>query len=144
MNYIEGKVAQLKKRFKTKNPFEIAEQLNIEIITEPLGTIRGYYQYYKRNRYIHINEDLDSIQRKYVCGHELGHAILHPKMNIVFLQNNTYFNKDKFERQATLFCVHLLIDDDILSQYPGYTFQEIAQEEQVAVQLLQLKLSIFS
>ncbi|WP_446715373.1 ImmA/IrrE family metallo-endopeptidase [Caloramator sp. Dgby_cultured_2] len=62
----------------------------------------------------------------YVCGHELGHAILHTKINCTFLKQHTLFSTNKFENEANLFCSYLLVSDETLKQYSDYSIEQIA------------------
>lgn len=101
----------LAKKYKTTNPFEIAEMLKIKVMFAPLGKIKGFYHYCIKNKIIYINASLTFREKIVVCAHELGHALLHPKLNIVFLENNTLFRKKRYEIQANLFCIYLLIQD---------------------------------
>ncbi|MDR3543246.1 MAG: ImmA/IrrE family metallo-endopeptidase [Desulfosporosinus sp.] len=104
-------------RYKTNDPYEIAEAKNIIIIHEPLGSTLGYHSTYKRIHFIHINYDLGSTWQRFVCAHELGHAIMHPKVNTPFLRANTFFSVDRIEREANTFAVELLIPDYIIHGY---------------------------
>ena len=82
---IKNKVSSLIKKYNTNNAFDIADELGIIVIKEPLDdNINGFYQYFKRNRIIYINSKLDEHSQLIVASHELGHAILHSKLNIYF------------------------------------------------------------
>jgi len=114
--------------------------MGIVILFEPLGTLRGYYNNFQRNRFIHINSDLSESEQRVVCGHELGHAVQHKGLNICFLESNTYFVKNKFEREANLFAAHLLFTDEVLNRYyeNNFTIEQIANAENVSSELLKL------
>lgn len=81
MSYIDeiaNRANQLTKRFATRDPFEIAENLGINVFfTKELTTLKGMYFVMKRNRYIYINDNLDERSKRIVCAHELGHDQLH-------------------------------------------------------------------
>jgi Zn-dependent peptidase ImmA (M78 family) len=131
------------KKYKTNDPFELAEYLKIKIVYEDLGkNIRGYYQECPKLKIIHINNNLDYVDKRIVCSHELGHAILHPKLNIVFLQKHTFCIKDKFEREANIFVAELLIPDGLLIKYPEYSIEQIAALYNMPVEFLKLKYNI--
>jgi Zn-dependent peptidase ImmA (M78 family) len=122
-------ITKLIQRHKTNDPFEIASQKNILVLTgENLGGILGYFKTHKRIKMIHINRELDEIQQKYVCAHELGHALLHPKESTPFLKRNTFVVTDKIENEANTFAVELLIPDRLLYEYRDTraTIQEVA------------------
>ncbi len=136
---IKKQVRKLVKKHKTNNPFEIAKEKNIIVIREPLGSIYGYYNKYARQRFIHINCNLDYHREILTCAHELGHIILHPNSNTPFLKANTFYSISKLERQANLFAAHLLIDDNLLDNYKGYTLEQIALMENIPIELLHLR-----
>ena len=133
--FIKQLAQKLIKNHKTNDPFEIASEKNIIIRKVNLGyNIRGFYMYRQRNKVIHINSNLGYEEQRIVCAHELGHALLHPKSNFTFLTSKTYFNMDKFEVQANLFCTYLLVPD--LSEYKNMTMEQISQMTNVPVSYL--------
>ncbi|WP_368653161.1 ImmA/IrrE family metallo-endopeptidase [Ornithinibacillus sp. 4-3] len=105
---IKKKIEQLVKKYETNNPFKIANELNITIVYEPLGSISGYYSKSHRFKVIHINENLPYEKQLSTCAHELGHAILHPNENTAFLKANTYYSTEKIEVEANMFALELL------------------------------------
>lgn len=123
---IKKLVTKIIKKYKTNNPFELAEALGIGVLYENLGSINGYYTKMLRSKYIHVNYNLNESRQRYTVAHELGHAILHPNANTPFLRENTLFSVDKLERQANAFAVELLMPDNVISQYEGYTVHNIA------------------
>lgn len=140
-------VNTLVKKYKTCNPFELADYLDcIVIVTNLEKSIRGFYQYFKRNKIIYINANLSENEQRIVCAHELGHAVLHTKLNVLFLENNTYFKKNKYEFEANTFAAELLIEGEILQEYQSLTIDQIAASENLPKSLIELKfkdLSIF-
>ena len=74
-----------------------------------------------------------------VGAHELGHAVLHPKINCYFLRNYTLYSKDTHEIEANTFVSELLLPDDIILEYQGYTVNQIAAIENVIPELIKLK-----
>lgn len=123
---IVAKANRIQRKYETRNPFTIARQRGIIVAYEPLGTIHGYYNTLYRQRFIHINRDLRSYQQKYVCAHELGHAILHPNMNTHYLRERTLYSVGKYEREAKLFAAHLLISDDELKEHRDFTYEQLS------------------
>lgn len=136
--WLKEKIKNLVKKYKTTSPFEIASQMNIHIIWWNLHEqINGYYKYDRRNRYIVINCNLDDDFQRVVCAHELGHAILHTRVNTPFMTKNTFFSVSKIEREANRFAAELLIPDDILLEYDN--IYDIASACCVPVELAKLK-----
>ncbi len=52
-------------------------------------------------------------EKKYICAHELGHALLHTEMSISFFIENSLQVKNKYEIEADKFAAELLIGDNI-------------------------------
>jgi Zn-dependent peptidase ImmA (M78 family) len=117
MKGIKGAISKLLKIHQTNDPFEIAKNKDITILYQDLGKTYGYYRSYKRIHIIHINNRLDERMQRYVCAHELGHAILHPNVNTSFLKHNTFYSVDKLEVEANQFAVHLLLSQENLQDY---------------------------
>ncbi|WIF95058.1 ImmA/IrrE family metallo-endopeptidase [Caminicella sporogenes] len=130
--------------YNTKNPFELCDYLDIIVIKHFMGNkIQGFFQ--KTNdgiEILHINSELDHHTQKYICAHELGHAILQPELSIGFFIEYPFQLKTKAEIQADKFAAELLIPDDILKMYPDYTLEQIAAAENIPLELLKLKFNI--
>lgn len=117
-NYIKKEIIKLKRRFDTSNPFDIADGLSISVLSRPLQSLKGFYCICMRNRYIVINSELPSYQRRIICAHELGHDRLHRHFaKYTSLRDHTYFDMtSKPEREANIFACELLISDaDVLN-----------------------------
>lgn len=67
--------------------------------------------------------------QRFVCSHELGHAVLHPRSNTPFLRNKTLFSIDKNEVEANTFAVELLMDDEKINKFKetNLSIQEIGK-----------------
>ncbi|MFJ7700042.1 ImmA/IrrE family metallo-endopeptidase [Lysinibacillus fusiformis] len=139
--WIREKVVNLKQKFKTDCPYELAGYLNIHVLFHDLHEeIRGYYKYDRRNQYIVINSNLDENFKFLVCAHELGHACLHPRLNTPFMRQNTLLSVDKIEREANRFAAEFLIpDENLFESYDQMTIYDIASIHQVPVELVKLK-----
>lgn len=111
MNWIMRKLNKEIKKHKTNNPFALAEKKNIIIRYFPLGNTLGFYMKSSRYQVITLNSEMDEDLKKFVCAHELGHAILHPNENTPFLHKNTLYSRDKIEREANEFAVLLLLQN---------------------------------
>ncbi|WP_242276976.1 ImmA/IrrE family metallo-endopeptidase [Bacillus cereus group sp. BfR-BA-01446] len=126
---IKDYVMKIVKKHGTTNPFEIAKRKDIIVLFEDLGNTLGFYNTYKRFKFIHINNRIDETTQRFVCAHELGHALLHPKANTPFLRNKTFFSVDRLEVEANTFAVELLLPDEMISEYQdtNLSIQEIAE-----------------
>lgn len=119
------KIIKLTKKFKSNDPFVIANGLNIHIRYARFedGT-RGLYYKTLRQRFIVLHEDLSEEWMKFVCAHEIGHDRLHPGLSRFWLDEHTLSNPGKYEREANQFAVNLLISDSLLLN--GMTIYEAA------------------
>ncbi len=118
MKRVKDVVSDLIRKHKTNDPYELASRMNIEVVPWDLHEdIYGFYKYERRNRFIFINSNLNEIMSRFVCSHELGHAVLHNKVNTPFLRKHTFFSIDKIEIEANTFAVELLLPDDFLDTY---------------------------
>ncbi|WP_051691105.1 ImmA/IrrE family metallo-endopeptidase [Bacillus zhangzhouensis] len=108
MGDITETVSTLQNKFKSSDPFFIANKLDIIVIHEDLGNTLGYYSKHFRTKFIHINEKVSEKSSFFVCAHELGHALLHSNSNTPFLKRNTFFSTEKIELEANFFAMHLL------------------------------------
>ncbi|CAM4359789.1 hypothetical protein BAMA_16255 [Bacillus manliponensis] len=143
MGYYEKGIAlELAKKFQTTNPFEIAEHLKIHVFYKNLHpSIMGFYKNYEGNQYICINENLNAQEQIITCSHELGHCLMHKDVNTPFLRTNTFLSVDKFERQANLFAVELLVPDENWHAYATelITINAISKHTGIPEDLLLLK-----
>ncbi|GGA52542.1 ImmA/IrrE family metallo-endopeptidase [Paenibacillus physcomitrellae] len=106
----ERLITKLIKTYGTNDPLAIAEQKNILVLFEPLGkNIWGYFSSAHRIPIIHINEKLNEFERTFTAAHELGHSLLHAKLNTPFLRKNTLISVDRIEQEANRFAIKLLI-----------------------------------
>ena len=140
---VKKSVSNLKKKFKTTNIFELIDFLNIEVIETDLESkTLGMYRTIKRNKFIFLNNNLDYIEKKFILAHELGHAVLHSSVNCFFLENNSFFVKNKIEKEANQFSAELLIDDVELKNLlcSSYTTAQIAALMEVPESLILYKL----
>lgn len=138
---IKGIVNRICKKYETRNPFEIAGLMNIVVLFEELGSIRGYYQHCYRHKFIHINSELTEQQQTFTCAHELGHAIMHPNLNTPFLREHTFFNLNKLEIEANQFAAQLLYTDNDFEPYLQFPISQISQCLNLSESLVEYKIN---
>lgn len=93
----------------------------------------------KNHRYIFLNQELPDNERTMVMAHELGHAVLHRKQNCYFIRNKTLLLTSKTEKEANRFAAELLVPDDLIYRYEGFTIRQISYAEGLNEELLHLK-----
>lgn len=135
-------IAGLIEMYQTNNPFQLCDYLNIKIIRSNLGSeIKGFFQR-TSNGYeiIHINSELNDNESKYICAHELGHAIMHIDLSLQFFIENPLQIKNKYEIQADKFAAELLIPDNLEPcELEGMTAKELGCYFGVPKELVEYK-----
>lgn len=139
---IKARVNRLVRFYKTRDPFEMIKGMNIILVNYPLEGVRGFYQYFQRNNIIYLDENLSDSERRFVLAHELGHMMLHKKSNAIFMDTRTQFNTSKYEQEANLFAMELLLPDQILDEYAqsGYSTEQLSRITGYYTELIKLRL----
>lgn len=133
-------VNSLVKKHKTRNPFEIIRGMNVILVPVPLEGVRGFYQHFQRNNIIYIDDSLSEREQLQVCAHELGHMLLHKKANALFMDTYTGFNTTKYEKEADLFAMELLVSDEMILEFQEFTTDQIARALGYDEELIKLRL----
>lgn len=132
--------ASLVRKYRTRDPFRLADALGYVVIRTPLQGIRGFYQYVKRCRMIYIDSALNEWDARFVCAHEIGHSLLHQGYNRIFMDTHTYFPTKRYEVEANRFAVDLLFDDDDLRDFLEHPIQLAADCMGVSTDLAEYRL----
>ncbi|MEG0502943.1 MAG: ImmA/IrrE family metallo-endopeptidase [Cellulosilyticaceae bacterium] len=106
--FILQKIKQALKRGMSNNLFSIAEANNILVLEDELGSICGFYTYQKKTKIILLNSSLSDLHKQMVLAHEIGHALLHTKVNCAFIKNKTGFKHQIYEKEANFFGANML------------------------------------
>lgn len=131
---------KLIKKYKTNNPFSLAEHVGILVTYEQLlPETLGFFSNKFRIKIIHINNSIPYELSKFVCAHELGHAIMHQHVNTPFLLNNTFLSVAKIEREANLFGVEIIIPDGDLKNIEDCTIGNLSKIYSVPEDIIRLK-----
>ena len=148
IDYVCEKVNKVIKKYYTRNPFEICSDMNIHIHYKDLGTaLKAYYFYQSRIKNIVINSRSRKIMRRVLCGHELGHAVLHGKLAAVkgFQELGLFDTVVPTEYEANLFAAELIVSDEELLELLNdrdKSFFEIAKKLYIPAELLDFKFRI--
>ncbi len=132
----------LVRKFKTRNPFEIAEALGYIVLKLPLKGIRGFYQHIHRCTIIYIDSSLDFWDAAFVCAHEIGHVLLHRGYNRIFMDTHAYFKVNQYEIDADRFAVNLLYADEDILLFFGFPVQMLADGLGVSTELAEYRLKM--
>lgn len=138
---IKRKVHQFIRKYKTDDPFALAQFMNIHIIYGDLGGKLGNYLKYKRSKFIILdNKRTPPDMLKFVCAHELGHALCTPDDNTQWLKTYTMsINASRVENVANCFAVELLLNDAFLAEHEDYSLFDLAAFRGVPSQFISLK-----
>ena len=135
-------VNKLIDKYKTNNPFEICDALDYIVLQVSLIGVRGFYQYYDNSNIIYINLNLPEQVKKFVCAHELGHALMHKDVNAIYLDTRTFLKTSIYERQANIFAINLILpDDNFIEEYKNCTISQAARCLNVSEELLEYRIN---
>ena len=113
-SYIYNKVEKLVKKFKTRDPFEILEEMNVIVgETDRYEKLKGYCFMSCQTIYVMVSSFLSEEEKKIVAAHELGHIILHrSQLKMAPMKDDVLYNmRDNTEYEANLFAADLILDD---------------------------------
>lgn len=130
----------LVRKYRTRDPFRLADALGYVVIRIPLQGIRGFYQYVQRCYVIYIDSALGERDARFVCAHEIGHALMHRGYNRIFMDSHTYFPTNRYEIESNRFAVDLLFDDDDLRDLLEYPVQLAADYMGVSTELAEYRM----
>lgn len=140
---IYAKANRLARKHGTRNPFEIIKSLNAIVVFYPLEGVNGFYQYFQRNNIIYIDERLSDIEKMFVCAHELGHMLLHKKSNAIFMDTRTQLNTSRYEMEANLFAMDLLVPNEVFEEHLDFTVSQFSRLLGYDKNLIELRLKDF-
>ena len=141
---INSFVNKLQKKFRTKNPFEIAEACKINIKYRDFKDLKGMYTVIQRCPFIFLNISLDEQMEKVVLFHELGHHFLHRHHAVsAFKEHGLYDMSSKLEIEANIFAANFIISDEEVMENVGYgyTTEQTAKVLCVPHEVLLIKLN---
>ncbi|MBR1780666.1 MAG: ImmA/IrrE family metallo-endopeptidase [Oscillospiraceae bacterium] len=142
------KANQILRTCGTRDPYQIARELDVEIIPCNFRRQRGAYKVIARNRFIYLNENLNPVEKRIVLLHELGHDTLHRREATRlggFQEFNLFDMADnRMEYEANVFAAQLDLDDDEFLDCcrRGYDVEQIAHCMGSDVNLVALKADV--
>ena len=138
---------RLVRRCGTRDPFEMARQLGVEVLFCPdFGSMKGMYRVIQRNRFIFLNDGLTPQMQRIVCAHELGHDQLHRNLakDGALREFMLYDMSTRPEYEANIVAAEILLDTDAVLDYVyrcGYTTEQIARAMETDINLVALKVA---
>lgn len=139
-------VKKLKRKFRTSNPYEIADALGIEIIYKKFDSMKGMYTLRERCPFIFLSNDLDEYMEKIVLFHEIGHHVLHrhevSSTFSSFSEHSLYDMSSKYEIEANIFAANFIISDkDVYRIEEGCTTENATRTLCVPHEMLLIKIN---
>lgn len=113
-DYIYKKTDGLIRKFKTRDPIEILEGMNVIVgETSAYRKLKGYCFMSCQTIYVMLSSFLTDEERRIVAAHELGHITLHrSQLKMAPMSDNRLYTMvNETEYQANLFAADLLITD---------------------------------
>jgi len=104
-------------------PLDIAAELGIRVFFLPFKVIKGIALSFGSQKFIMIDSGLSEIEQQLACSHEVGHFLLHPSTNFLFVLERTYFYS-KHEYQANLYAFELMVGEN--AEHYGQMIREAA------------------
>ena len=138
---------RLVRRCGTRDPFEMARQLGVEVLFCPdFGSMKGMYRVIRRNRFIFLNDGLTPQMQRIVCAHELGHDQLHRNLakDGALREFMLYDMSTRPEYEANIVAAEILLDSgEVLDcvYRCGYTTEQIARAMETDINLVALKVA---
>ena len=148
IDYISQIADNLIRKYKTRNPYELCDELGIRIRLKDLGTdIKAYYFYHSRIRNIVINWRVSEAIQRILVAHELGHDRLHQKAAILkgFKEIELFDATLPAEFEANIFAAEILIDSSNILELlnnEDKSFFGLASELYVPAPLLDFKFKV--
>lgn len=135
------KVKKLTEKYKTNDPFELAKELGIEVLSETCNSA-GYYFFNEGEKGIFINPNLHIKKQKVVCANELGRALLENQKKGVFIRSFTVSGTKKFQIYSNEFCAYLLLTDEMMKDFEGCSCEEISKITSIPIEIVKLRQAI--
>ena len=125
LNRHHTEVSKLGSKYKTFNPFMIAEKMNVEIRyvdfdQQPLGQATSILG----DKMILLDDSLrDENLRYFVAAHELCHVVNHNELGGYYISHN--YAKSKLEHEADYFAMVLLMSlyEELFGEQPRQVFE---------------------
>ena len=131
------------KKYRTNNPYEIAEALNIVVKRTKFDNLKGMYKDISRIGFVWLNDELDETAERVVLMHEIGHHLLHRHLAVNSFQEFTLYDMSgKPEMEANIFAADMLVSDNDVIELAErhYTSEQAACELCIPHQLMLIKI----
>lgn len=141
------KADRLVRRYETRDPGQLAREMDVTIMPRPFVKQKGVYKVIERCRFIFIKADLEPVMYKIVLLHELGHDVLHRNEAVRaggFQEFNIFDMSDRrMEYEANIFAAQISLPDEEILEYilRGDDVEQIAKLMHSDINLVALKVA---
>ena len=134
-------VRRLKIIYGDDSPLEIIKKRNIVLCyLDEKSVSKGAYKKFLGTQFIYINTGLSFFEKRLTYTHELGHSIIHPDVDTFELKRTDPISLTKYENEANLFAIELLISDEFLEEHKQFTTEQISRMLGYHESLIKLRL----
>ena len=124
----------------TRDPYRVAEHLNIEVDEHPFRSgIKGMVVQASDRVCIALNSGLALPWKRFVLAHEIGHFRLSTKGVGYFFLSEYTLMLPLVEREANLFAIELLVGDE--EPYWGETVEQFAIRMGIPVEMVEYRMA---
>lgn len=125
-------VREVIEKYKTTDPFDIAEKMNIQIEFAPLIGQKAVYVNISDTPIIVINDRFRCHpELRFIVSHELFHAFYHYDLSLFY--HKGYNVRLKFEREANQFATYLCLVDATIHE--GQTYHNLLMEYGIPLEM---------
>ena len=147
VDYIISAVMKLSKKYRTRDPYELCDALDVNIKLKDLGDkIKAFYFHQSRVSNIILNRRVPEPMRGILAAHELGHDQLHRHIAKLkgFHETELFCKTNPTEYEANIFAAELMISDKELLELLNdeKSFIDVASELYVPPALLDFKIRV--
>lgn len=141
------KANKIIRKYGTRDPVRLAEELNITVVPRNFKRQKGVYTVIERNRFVFIKADLHPVMRAIVLLHEIAHDQLHRSEAVSaggFQEFNIFdMTNKRMEYEANVFAAQVSLPDDEILDYimQGYDIEQIAGAMYSDINLVALKVA---
>jgi Zn-dependent peptidase ImmA (M78 family) len=137
---IKNTALKLVRKHKTRDPFALANALDISIKFCDFNKLQGFYFICFRQTYFGISYNLPKVLQAVCCAHMIGHDQLHRHLADFQKDYDLFANTEK-EYEANLMAAHILVPPDLLDQYYNcqMNIEQIAAKEHLHPELIRIK-----
>ena len=141
-------VKKIVEKYHSNDPFYIADCLKTRVkYVDDFKQQKGCFAVIAGIPFILINANISEQQKRMICAHELGHAVLHKKIckTKPVLEKIIFDMSNQLEVEANIFAAELLLlDNKIIPLLKNNeSVERISQELNVDINIVVIKLYVF-